>query len=240
MSLFRSRETRQFGPEPIIAPIPGTSVYGGASGGSPTISSALQVSAVWACVRLIADSVSMMPVGAFTWDGTTRVPLPDPPLLLHPSDDASMSEWVYMLIVALMLRGNAFGRIVSRGEGAYPTQIEWYALDAVKPRTNSRGRLEYIVGGTAVNPEEIFHVRAYRMPGSRMGLSPIEYAARHVQTDGAIQDFAFGFFRDGAHPSSVLSSDYDFNSEQAQTVKQRFMAAVRGREPAVLSGGMTY
>jgi phage portal protein BeeE len=96
---------------------------------SPTISTSLQVSAVWACVRLIADSVSMMPVHAFTMDGPSRKPIADPPLLVRPSADADMCDWIYMMVVSLMLRGNAYGRIVARDSMQYPTQIEWLNPD---------------------------------------------------------------------------------------------------------------
>ena len=244
MSLFK-REQRQAFPEPLIAPFPGTSVFGGVGSAAPTMGSAMQVSAVWACVRLLADSVSMMPLEAFKWDTTgahkVRKPIPDPPLLRRPSADANLHDWIYMMVVSLMLRGNAYGRIVARDSMLYPSQIEWMNPDRVTPRTNANGELEYYTSDEAPIPaRDVFHVRAYRAPGSRMGMSPIEYAARQIQTDAAIAEFAFGFFRDGAHPSSILSSDMDLNQEQSRTIKDRFLAAVRGREPAVLTGGLTY
>jgi HK97 family phage portal protein len=238
--LFK-RETRSVGgpfPEPVLSPFPGTNIYGGMQ--SPTISTSLQVSAVWACVRLIADSVSMMPVHAFTLDGPTRKPIPDPPLLVRPSADAGMCDWLYMMIVSLMLRGNAYGRIVSRDSMQYPTQIEWLNPDDVTVRVDRLGNVEYTVNGVKVARSELHHVRAYRMPGSVTGLSPIQYAASAIQTDRSVQEFAYGFFRDGAHPSSVLLSDEEFTQDQARTIKERFIASIKGREPSVLTGGMKY
>ena len=239
MSLFKReapRELRQAFPEPIISPFPG-----GMSGGNgASISTALQVSAVWACVRLIADSVSMMPVHAFTLDGPTRKPIPDPPLLVRPSEDAGMCDWLYMLVVSLMLRGNAYGRVVARDSMKYPTQIEWMHPDSVSVHFDDYGKLVYTVGGREIPKEDVAHVRAYRMPGSALGLSPIQYAASAIQTDRSVQEFAYGFFRDGAHPSSVLMSDEEFTQDQARTIKERFMASIQGREPSVLTGGMKY
>jgi HK97 family phage portal protein len=236
VSLFR-RERRQWAPEPIIPPFPGMSL----GGSDPTTDQALQVSAVWACVRLIADSVSMMPLHAFTLAEGLRVPINDPPFVVRPSSDATMPEWIYMLMVSLLLRGNAYGRTVRRDTAGYPVQIELMNPDRVRcdldPQT---GSLRYVYNGTVLVNEDVVHTRAFRMPGSEKGLSPIQYSARMINTDSAVAEFAYGYFRDGAHPSAVLSTDLMMNQTQADNTKARFVAAIKGREPAVLSGGMKY
>jgi HK97 family phage portal protein len=200
----------------------------------------MQVSAVWACVRLLADSVSMMPLSSFTIRNGVRVPTPPPSFLVSPSADASMPEWIYMAMVSALLRGNTYGKIVARDSLGYPTQIELYNPDTVQCRTDSTGLLTYQVANTPVPVRDMFHLRAFRMPGQRTGLSPIQYAAKQINTDTAVSDFAYGFFRDGAHPSSILSTDMALNQEQSRTAKDRFLAAIKGREPAVLSGGLKY
>lgn len=216
------------------------SVYGGASGGAPTSDVALQVSAVWACVRLLADTISGMEPKAYTMNGDIRVPAPTPQLLRQPSSDGTLPDWLYQMIVALMLRGNACGHIVARDSMGFPTQIEWWHPDGVTLRVNDSGQLEFMVNGRTYKREDVFHVRAYPMPGMRQGLSPIQYAAAQISTERFIQDFAQGFFRDGAHPSAVLESDEDMTQDQARNAKERFMAAIKGREPGLLSGGLKY
>lgn len=236
MSLLR-REARSWVPEPIASPIPG--LFG--SSGAVTSSAALRVSSVWACVRLLADSVSMMPLDPYTLRNGVRVPQDSSsPLLTRPSGDASMPDWLYMLMVSALLRGNAYGKIVRRDSLGYPSQIELQSPDDVSVRAGSDGRPVYMFGAQQVPNEDVFHFRAYRFPGMLVGLSPIEYAARSIKTDAAVSDFALGFFRDGAHPSSVLQSDQPINEQQARTIKDRFLAAVRGREPAVLGSGLTF
>lgn len=240
MSLFK-REARQAFPEPLISPFSGGSMYGGALGGAPTVDSALQVSAVWACVRLLADAISGMELKPYTLNGDVRVPIGQKPAILRqPSADGTAPDWVYQLVVSLMLRGNSFGHIVARDAMGYPTQIEWWHPDKVDPQINDRGLLEFVVNGKTYARDEVFHVRAYPMPGMRLGLSPISYAASQISTERYIQDFAQGFFRDGAHPSAILESDDDMNQEQARVAKERFMAAIKGREPGLLSGGLKY
>jgi HK97 family phage portal protein len=201
----------------------------------------MQISAVWACVRLLSDAVSMMPLQSYTVRNGVRVPTPPPSFLVKPSADATMPEWIYMAMVSALLRGNVYGDIVARDSYGYPTQIELYNPDSVTCQTDPKtGRVVYRVNGNTIPAQDVFHLRAYRMPGSRLGLSPIQYAAKQINTDAAVSDFAYGFFRDGAHPSAVLSAVAPLNQEQAKTAKERFMAAIKGREPAVLSGGLEY
>lgn len=237
MSLFRRTERRDWGQMPPVPPYPD---YGGGYG-APTIDRALQVSAVWACIRLLSDAVSMMPLDAYTMRGKVREPTAPPPFLSHPSSDSTTSEWVYMLMVSLLARGNGYGEIVRRDSDGYPTQIELMHPDRVSVAVDLKtGGLTFRFNGRLMDPESVFHMPAFRFPGSRLGLSPISYSARSINTEGAAADFALGFFRDGAHPSSILSTDANFTEEQAKANKERFMDAVQGREPALLSGGLTY
>jgi HK97 family phage portal protein len=236
VSIFR-REKRSWAPEPTIPPYPGWTR--GGSAGVPSIGEALQVSAVWACVRLLADTVSMMPLSAYTMRDGVRTPITDPPLLLQPSADASMPDWLYQLMVSALLRGNTYGHVVRRDALGYPVQIELMYPDAVTV-SEVGGVREYRVNGTPLRREDVFHFRAYRFPGVIQGLSPLEYARQSIATENAVSDFAYGFFRDGAHPSAVLEADDPISGESAATVKERFMASVRGREPAVLGAGLKY
>jgi HK97 family phage portal protein len=240
VSLLKRSEKRAWAVEPIASPFPGTSVFG-ATTGTPSIDSAMQVSAVWACVRLLADTVSMMPLTAYTYRDGVRTPILDPPLLMRPSSDSSMPDWLYQLMVSALLRGNTYGRVVARDQLGYPVQIELASPDTVDMRVDrATGKGAYLFGGVQIPNDEVFHFKAYRFPGYLKGLSPIQYARRAVATDLAVSDFAYGFFRDGAHPSSILSTDQPINQEQALTIKERFLSAVKGREPAILGAGVKY
>lgn len=211
-------------------------------GGAVTMDNALRVSAVWACVRLVADTVSMMPLHAFTMKAGVRVPIPDPPLLVNPSADATTPEWVYMIVASLMLRGNAYGRIVRRDAQQYPVQIELASPDQVRVRKpDGAAQLVYTINGVEVpDPNDVMHVRAYRMPGSSMGLSPIQYAATVINREQAIQQFSLGYFNDAPHPQAVITSESPINDEQARTIKERILSRIIGREPLVLGAGATY
>jgi HK97 family phage portal protein len=78
------------------------------------------------------------------------------------------------------------------------------------------------------------------MPGMKLGLSPISYGAATMGVDLSSRKFANDFFEGGGIPKAVLTTDQKVDQTQAKTVKDRLMAAFRGREPLVLGAGLKY
>jgi phage portal protein BeeE len=73
-----------------------------------TAESAMRLSTVWGCVRLLADSVSTLPLHVYR--GDDRDPIPTPPLLQRPSADfPELADWLWAIMASLLLRGNAWG-----------------------------------------------------------------------------------------------------------------------------------
>lgn len=233
MSLFQRRSGGPF-PEPIVNPFPGVSVFGGPAA---TMASALANDAVWACVRLLAESVSMMPLHAYTIRDGRRVPIADPVLLTSPAAFTTSGEWVYQMLVSLLLRGNAYGQVLARDGMGYPTQVEIVDPDTVAWVRKDDKTWGLRVGGVEQDRTDVFHVRAYPVPGQPAGLSPIKYAAaRALGLSAAAAAFGEGFFTQGAHPTAVITTDQPLNETQARTLKDRILASIRGREPAVIGG----
>jgi HK97 family phage portal protein len=247
VSFFRNAgpvERRSFA-EPPIPPYYGASIGLGGGPGAPSVTTALQQSAVWACVRLVADVVSMMECHGFTMKDQVRIQTDtDPALLRNPSSDATFPEWVYMWIVSLMLRGNFYGRIVRRDAMGVPMQIEPFDPDKVTPdKDHETGATIYRVGGEILRTGPngaMFHHRAYRMPGSAVGLSPVKYAALAINREAAIQAFTYGYFADAPHPQSVLTSDQPISATEADTLKKRVKEKLFGRDVLVLGAGAKF
>jgi phage portal protein BeeE len=75
-----------------------------AAGEPVTVDSALRLSTVWGCVRLLSDSISTLPLAVFR--GDDRDPLPTPPLLRRPSADFDeLADWLWAVMASLLLRG---------------------------------------------------------------------------------------------------------------------------------------
>jgi len=168
---------------------------------------------------------------------------PVPGMLVQPSSDASAQEFTYAAWLSLLLRGNVFGLITARDRLGYPSQIELQHPDRVRVRVLDSGRYEYRINNEPVDPLTVWHRAIHRMPGSRVGMSPIQYAARYTRAAQGAESFGLQYFQDGGHPSGILTNKNasKISQDQAQTVKAKFLAAVHGsREPVVLAQGWDY
>lgn len=238
-ALAGRREVRQWAPEPPIPPYPGAQV----TFGSPSVANqpdqALVVPAVWACVLLLANTVSMMPLQ--TYRRTDQVPkrITDPALVSTPSDGMTQSEWLHMLMVSLLLRGNAYGL---KDDPARPSQIALLNPDKVQVDIDSEtGNVRYYLLPTRTEvTARMHHVRGLTLPGAVVGLSPIAYAAMSIGVDLSSRKFAKDFFDGGGVPKATLTSTLDLTQEQATIAKERLKAATSNREPAVFGNGITY
>lgn len=234
------RERRQWAPEPVIPPYPGVNVFGQSSP-LATPEQALVVPAVWACVNLLANAVSMLPLETFR--RTDRVParITDPQLVTNPAAGMTQSEWLHMLMVSLLLRGNAYGLKSTLDGSARPTQIVLLHPDKVRLQDDGNGGVRYLVGAAQTDvTDRMWHVRGMTLPGSLVGLSPISYAANAIGVDLSSRKFARDFFDGGGIPKATLTTDQMISQEQADVAKQRLLAATQNREPAVFGSGITY
>lgn len=215
---------------------------------------AMRHEAVWGCVNKIALSMAMMrPLpykGPMVGHGQAT-PLNPPQILVKPGSDMRMTEFTYAVWVSKLLRGNAFGIIAARdGRSMQPTQIELQHPDEMQVQKLKRatadqkaGEYEYKLRGEVVDPVTVWHDAINRMPGSRVGMSAIRYGSTAIRTGQAAEKFGLDYFEDGGHPSAALTNKNasKISQEQAQKVKDAFMAAVRGsRAPMVMGGGWEY
>jgi HK97 family phage portal protein len=228
-----------------VPPYPLNSMAGGGNSvfaGVPvTNDSAMRHATVWACTRLIAGTVGQMPLNAVEMRGGLATPVDKPALLQSPSDVLPTSAWVEALTVAL-LQGNAFGLITAYGSDGLPVKIELLNVDEVEPRWENGPIYRYRGKDHRRFPDgDMWHVPAFAPPGSFVGLSPVAYAKQAISLGLAAEKFGAQYFGEGGVPSAILSTEQPVTQEQADTIKGRFMNAVKGRrEPAVLGGGVKY
>ena len=200
---------------------------------------AMQHSAVWACVDLIASAISTLPLYAYR-KGELE-PLPDlPPLLRQPSGTMDLVDFLYAALQSLLVRGNAYGSIVDRaGAGLLPSQVELLAPERVQVEANSR--IIWRIDGQEVDPASIWHVKAYTAPGQVLGLSPIQHARQAIGLGLGAEKWAAKFFGESAIPSGVLTSDQDIKPERAEQLKARWRERHAGnRDIAVLGSGAKF
>jgi HK97 family phage portal protein len=209
--------------------------------------SALRLSAVWACIDLLAEIVSTLPVDEFrkTADGLPVAVERPTPLLKDPAADGSGFEvWCRQVMVSLLTRGNAYGFIAGLGDDGWPSQVEVLHPDQVTVRREKTfGPVNWFLDNKPIGrwPNgPLWHLPAYPVPGSPVGASPIAYARDTIGVGLAAQQFGAQWFGDGAHPTQVIKSEHEINAEQAKIIKERIIAATYdNRQPLALGDGLT-
>ncbi|WP_037605831.1 phage portal protein [Streptacidiphilus rugosus] len=225
----------------FIAPPIGAHIQAAEDYAAGSVEGAMRHHAVWKCVRLVSDVVSCM--SPMVYRGQPGVPgaerLPNPLVLTQPMASADVNDFVYMGLTSALLRGNIYGEILEVS-GGLPTQIELQHPDRVRVTVNNDGTTTYKYGSRTMKPHEVWHKMAYRMPGSHLGLSPISYAMATVRQSMAAQRFSTDWFDAGGHPTGVITNPNTkklVDQDEANTIKQRFLAASRSREVVVMGGG---
>jgi HK97 family phage portal protein len=216
-----------------------------ASGEPVTIESALRLSTVWGCVRLLADSVSTLPLHVYR--GDDRDPIPTPRLLQRPSADfPELSDWLWACMASLLLRGNCWGLITDRrGAGLLPSQVDLVHPDRVAITTDGDGMRVIRVGGVEQNPADIFHVKAFPWPGQLEGLSPIAYAREAIGLGLGAERYGAKFFAGADLPIGFLESPQEIKQTTADELRARWkMLGASGRykerDIAVLGSGAKF
>lgn len=202
---------------------------------------ALRHSAVWACLRLRADLISTMPVDVYRRVGGVQVEMPKPPIMVMPGgDDVDWCEWMYSSQFDLDRAGNVFGLITEVNALGLPSRIELQPLAECSVLVRS-GELFYRIGGKVYAREKVWHERQFTIAGFPLGLSPVAYAAWSIGEYLSIQEFALGWFGDGTIPAAMLrNTAKTINASEATVVKDRFKAAVAGRDLFVTGNDWEY
>lgn len=202
----------------------GTSTYAGRAVNTDV---AMRLSAFWACVRLLADTVAALPVDTYRdVPGSESIEIAAPPLVRAPSTHVTWGGWVYQVMVSLLTAGNAYG-LVTESSGGFASKIEIVApTDMQVSQDSPLTPLTYRYRGHEVDPSLVWHVPAWLVPGSAVGLSPVAYARQSIGTGLAAEEYAGRWFGDGGHPTQALVSDQPITQEQAQVAKSRYVDAV--------------
>jgi len=204
--------------------------------------SAMRSIAIRSTIDLIASLCSELPVHTYSGEGAARRAVPMPGHLLDPAGDGhGLQDWMYQFVESWLWRGNTYGNVVDFAAGGYPTQIDLFYPDDVVANDDGNGGVHWTVMGKPA-PAGFKQWRVNPVPGKVLGLSPLAAHATQIGLSLTSTQFGLQWFKDGAHPTGILSNaEENLNQDKAKTVKERFMAALRGsREPIVLGKGWSF
>ena len=206
--LFRARDK----PQDSVSSAP-TFFFGSSwSGKTVNPQSSIQVSAVYACVRVIAEAVASLPLGVYeeTDKGTRKAT--DHPMyrMLHDEPNPEMTSFVMReaMLTHLLLWGNSYSQIIRTGRnkiiGLYPLLPDHMDVDR-----DSKGTLIYTYSDRDGNqirlaPEDVLHIPGLSFDGI-VGYSPIALERNAIGLGIAAEEYGSRFFQNGARPSGVLT-----------------------------------
>lgn len=194
-----------------------------------TIDGALAVPAVYRSVNKVAGIVAQMP-----WESRRgrQVVDPRPALLRSPSPGILRpSAWKRTAATSMLLGGGVSALV----DDVRPTRVDLLHPDLV----DWDERRGWTVNGEQIDEwplGPLWHVPLMTLPGSPKGVNPLEYARRTTFPALAAKEFGGNFFRDGAHPTTVIAPESDPGEVGAKRLKKKITDAVSGtnREPIVV------
>lgn len=197
---------------------------------------AMQAAAVYACIKVLSESVGMLPLCMYRVgpDGS-KSPDKNHPLweLLHnqPNEYQTSVEFLEMMVMHLNLRGNAYAWI-NRARSGRVVEIIPLHPDMVIVNMDERNNVIYHVGVEAggmrpVDRSEILHIKGLTMNGW-LGISPIAYARESIGLSLATEKFGGQLFRNGAKPGGVLEVPNKLSDQAYKRLKESFDAASSG------------
>lgn len=220
-----------------------------ASGKNVTVDKALQLSTVWACVRLLSESVSTLPLKLYRRlpDGS-REQAKDHPLfrLLCRTPNAEMTPQRFMLMVvaSICLRGNAF--VEKKMIGTRVVALVPLLPQYMRVKREDSGRLKYTYtenGVERVIPEKnLMHIRGFGLDGV-CGMLPVTMGREIFGSAMSAEEAAAKVFAQGMQASGILSGDTTLTPKQREDLRASltaFMGSQNAGKIMVAEAGLKY
>jgi HK97 family phage portal protein len=253
--------------EPLV---PGRPAYSSPAGVDVNADTAIRMSTVYACVRLLGDTIGSLPLSAYVRRGRQRISYAavygsQPEWVSRPNPDTTRLEFYEQVITSLNLHGNAFILTVRDELGDV---MELYCINPQNVRirrataeselyyevtigTNSQNSLydglQSAEGATKtmiLTKREMLHIPLFRLPGQLLGLGPIGAARITLGSAMAAEVYAASYFGNAANPGGVIESPGELTEEQITDIARNWNLSHTGPYRAgklgVLTGGASF
>lgn len=214
---------------------------------------AMQVSAVWACVRVISETIAALPWHVYERstdrNGRTNRERRDNDVawLLQTQANPEMTSlaWREAIAAHALTWGNGYAEIERTSDGR-PQWLWLITPDRVTPERMPTGGLQYRVRNngddTIIAARDMIHVKGLSYDGI-VGYSPIAVAARSLGLTLALEKFGANFFANGAHPGAVLEHPGKLSPEAHKNLTESVKGQISGSnslKPFILEEGMKW
>lgn len=223
--------------------------YSGTPAVSVTPDIALGLSSVWACTRLITETVSTMPIRFYKRDPNTgiRTEIADHPLaeLFRGKVNRwqNRQEFFETMTYQLVLQGNAYALKQKNSQGRLIGLTPLMSQQMVVGLKDDGSIVyEYNNGKEVIrySEAEIWHIKLFG--NGIMGLSPLGFARNSIAIGQGAEQAVTNIYRNGGKPSGLLTIDKTLTKEQRESVKTTFSGVGEGNESRlyVLEHGFKY
>lgn len=222
--------------------------------------SALQITAVYACVRILAESLASLPLPVYQrLDNGGKKKAPEHYLypLLHdmPNSEMSSFEVRETMMGHLLLWGNAYAELVRDGAGRvreiWPLRPD--RMRVIRDQISNEIIYLYAVKSSfdltlepnilRMRPDQVLHIRGLAFDGIR-GYSPVTMNREALGLASATQEYGARFFGNGARPSGILSVNRPLSADAKRGLRDSWQEAYGGlsnaQRVAVLEEGVSW
>ena len=245
VSLFKARDK----PQDAVSAAP-TFYFGtSTSGKAVNPSSAIQVSAVYACVRVIAETIASLPFHVYeNTESGSRKAIEHPLYrLIHDEPNSEMTSFILRetMLSHLLLYGNAYCQIIRTGRdkvaSLYPLLPDHMEVDR-----DVSGRLTYTYTTSdgkrwLLDSRDVLHIPGLGFDGI-MGYSPIALEKSAIGLGIAAEEYGSKFFSNGARPSGILTHPNTVKDPAALRASWNaaYGSSTNASRVAVLEEGMSF
>jgi len=185
---------------------------------------ALTLTAVWCAIRLLAESVSSLPISVYTKQANgdkledTKSPIYNL-VKFKPNYYQNKITFFEFIMLSICTEGNSYVQIVRNNSGT-PVQLICLDPSNVTVVVNNN-EVFYQIDGGVLDSSDILHFKTITDDGVT-GLSPIDQCAKALNWGVSLEEFGSTFFSNGAKPSSILQTDRALSDTALQRLKTSF------------------
>jgi HK97 family phage portal protein len=255
---LRNSGEKRSGNNQFVEPlIPGRPAYETLAGVVVDEETAIRMSTVYSCIRLLSDTISSLPVGAYVRRGRARLSYASvygevPNWVQNPNPETTRLEFYEQIVTSFKLNGNAYILLIRDDNDDV---METWLLDPRNVRIERQAPGEPLVYFVKIkdmqglyeqrlSARDILHIPDFRLPGQIYGLSPIAACRTTLGAAMAADTYAASYFGNAANPGGVIEVPGELTQEQAQDMGRNWnlthVGPYRAGKIGILSGGATF
>lgn len=216
----------------------GSAVLPRFSDSTVTGSQALSLVGVYRAVSILSTATKQLPINVYR--GGTEID--SPALIKQPNVDTHRPAFIEQTVTSMALTGNAYWFINRQSPTDAVNNIEVWNPHLVSVEQDEKsGKVKaYHYGDKTYPAWKVKHLRLLRVPGSHLGLGPVQSAQNSLRGSLDLRDYATNWFRDGGAPNGVLKTDQVLSPDDMLKYQDAWDNNSRSGKTRIIGSGLNY